>query len=177
MIGRRLCRLAVTVLLGGCTVTGQSVPSPELRVVAGVPAFQAQERRDDCAAVALASLLGHAGMTVALADIDAAVYDPRLGGALLPDLENFAARIGASPRSGRGRVDELRQLLHAGRPVLVPIDLGWSLWRRPHYVVLYGVGADAFLMHLRHGETRSMPLPEFERRWSLMGRLYLYLEQ
>ncbi|MHB8708564.1 MAG: cysteine peptidase family C39 domain-containing protein, partial [Desulfuromonadales bacterium] len=169
--------LAIAVLLGGCALTGQRAPLPELQVVAGVPEFQAQERGDDCAAVALASLLGHAGKAVSPADIDAVVYDPRLGGALLPDLEKFAAGVGANPRSGRGGMETLRQLLHAGRPVLVPIDVGWSLWRRPHYVVLYGVGADEFLMHLRHGETRSMSLPEFERRWSLMGRLYLYLEQ
>lgn len=173
---RRLCRLAIIVLLGGCTLAGQRAPSPELRVVAGVPEFQAQERSDDCASVALASLLGHAGKTVAPADIDAVVYDPRLGGALFPDLEKFAADAGANPRSGRGGVEALRQLLHAGHPVLVPIDIGWSLWRRPHYVVIYGFSDDEFLMHLRHGESRGMPLAEFERRWSVMGRLYLYLE-
>ena len=84
---------------------------------------------------------------------------------------------GATPRSGRGTLDDLRQLLRAGRPVLTPIDLGWGLWRRPHYVVLFGVGDDGLLMHLRHGETRTMAWSEFERRWSVLGRLYLYLEQ
>ena len=173
---RWLGMAAAAVLLNGCAMTGRPVPSSGLLVISGVPAFEAQERDDDCAGVALSSLLGHAGLTVSPATIDRVIYDQRLRGALLPDLEKFAAAAGARPRSGRGSLDELRRLLRGGRPVLAPIDLGWSLWRRPHYVVLYGVGDDEFLLHLRHGETRTMSGTEFEQRWSVMGRLYLYLE-
>ncbi|MCM2264887.1 MAG: cysteine peptidase family C39 domain-containing protein [Desulfuromonadales bacterium] len=172
-----LCRLTAIVMLGGCSMAGRSAPSPGWLVIPGVPEFQAQERGDDCAGVALASLLGHAGIVVNPAAIDAVVYEPRLGGALLPDLEKYAVEVGAKPNSGRGSLDDLRRLLRAGHPVLAPIDLGWGLWRRPHYVVLYGVGEGEFLMHMRQGETYTMPAAEFERRWSGMGRLYLYLEQ
>lgn len=170
-------RLAAVLIVTGCGLAGRPAPSAEMLVIPDVPEFQTQERRDDCAGVALASLLGHAGIIIAPADIDATTYDPRLGGTLLPDLEKFAAAAGARPQSGRGSMDKLRELLHAGQPVLVPIDLGWSLWRRPHYVVLFGTGNAGFLMHVRHGETRTMTIPEFERRWSPLGRLYLYLER
>lgn len=172
-----LCRLVAIVMLGGCSMTGRPVSSPGLLVISGVPEFQAQERGDDCAGVALASLLGHAGIFVTPAAIDAVVYEPRLGGALLPDLEKYAVEVGAKPISGRGGLDDLRRLLRAGYPVLVPVDLGWGLWRRPHYVVLYGLGEGDFLMHMRQGETHTMPAAEFERRWSGMGQLYLYLER
>jgi ABC-type bacteriocin/lantibiotic exporter with double-glycine peptidase domain len=172
-----LCLAAAALLLGGCAAAGLPVVSAEMQVIPGVPAFQEQARGDDCAGVALASLLGHAGISVAPAAIDAAVYDPRLGGALLPDLEQFAVAVGARPRSGRGSVTELRTLLGAGVPVLVPIDLGWGPWRRPHYVVLFGFNEHSFWLHLRAQETISMTVTEFERRWSVMGRLRLYLEQ
>jgi ABC-type bacteriocin/lantibiotic exporter with double-glycine peptidase domain len=145
-------------------------------IIRGVPDFQAQTRSDDCAGVALASLLGYTGIAASATDIDAAVYDRRLGGALLADLENFAARAGARPRSGRGDLDSLRQLLGAGLPVLVPIDLGLGPWRRPHYVVLFGFNAHNFLLRLRATETVNLTTEEFERRWSAMGRLFLYLE-
>lgn len=167
---------AVALLLAGCATAGRSLPADGLQIIAGVPPFVQQTRGDDCGGVALASLLGHAGIGVAAAEIDAVVYEPRLGGTLLPDLEKFAAKAGAKPRSGRGSVAELRRLLLAGRPVLVPIDLGWGGWRRPHYVVVYGQGVDSLLMHVRRDEVREMPLAEFEQRWSGMGRLYLYLE-
>ena len=176
MIRFWLCWAGAAVILCGCTATAQQWPSSGLLVIPGVPEFQAQTRGDDCAGVALASLLAHSGLSASPADIDAAVHEPKLGGSLLPDLERFAASTGAKPSSGRGTLEEVRQLLHAGRPVLVPIDLGWSIWRRPHYVVLFGCGDEAFLMHVRCGETRTMSSSEFARRWNSMGRLYLYLE-
>lgn len=173
----RLYLMAAALLLQGCVVADRPVPPADMRIIPGVPPFQQQTRNDDCAGVALASLLGHAGIAASPADIDAVVYDQRLGGALLADLENFAAAVGAHPRSGRGSLSELRRLLDSGAPLLVPIDLGSGLWRRPHYVVLFGRNEDSFLLHLRANKTVSMTTEEFERRWSAMGRLFLYLEK
>lgn len=173
---RWLWLAAAALLVGGCAAGERLSPAADLQIIADVPPFAQQTRGDDCAGVALASLLGHAGINVTPAEIDAAVYDPRLGGALLPDLERFAAKAGAQPRSARGDAAQLRTLLQNGRPVLVPLDLGWGPWRRPHYVVVYGAGIDSLLMHVRRDEIREMPLTEFDRRWSGMGRLYLYLE-
>jgi ABC-type bacteriocin/lantibiotic exporter with double-glycine peptidase domain len=174
---RWLCLLAAAGLLGGCAAASVPEPAAALQFVPGVPPFTEQTRGDDCAGVALASLLGHAGVAVPAADIDAAVYDPRLGGSLLPDLENFATGAGTRPRSGRGSIAELHTLLDTGYPVLIPLDLGWGRWRRPHYVVLYGFGDDRFLMHVREGESRVISAAELDRRWAGMGRLYLYLER
>lgn len=177
MTPQQLSLAAAALLLWGCAAASRPAPPGDLQVIPGVPAFQEQSRRDDCAGVALASLLGHAGIPAAAADIDAVVYDPRLGGALLADLENFAAGAGATPRSGRGSIAGLRQLLAAGSPVLVPIDLGWGPWRRPHYVVLFGFDARSLRLHLRANQEVNMTDTEFERRWAAMGRLWLYLER
>lgn len=175
---RRGCTwLVAVVLLSACASIPDVSGREGVTVIAGIPDFAEQLRRDDCAGVALSSLLAHAGLTVSPAEIDTAVYDPRLGGALLPDLERFSAKAGATPRSGRGSMAEVRSLLASGRPLLVPLDMGWGPWRRPHYVVVYGFGPETFLMHLRHDETLNMPAAEFDRRWAGMGRLYLYLEQ
>ena len=176
-MARWLCGLTAALILGGCSAAVQSTQRSELEVISGVPPFQRQLRDDDCASVALASLLGHAGFSVAPVDIDKAVYEPQLGGTLLPDLEKYAGAVGAKPHSGRGSVHDLRRLLRDGRPVLVPIDLGWSLWRRPHYVVVYGTSDTGLLVHLRHDESRTMEVTDFDRRWAMMGRLFLYLEQ
>jgi ABC-type bacteriocin/lantibiotic exporter with double-glycine peptidase domain len=173
----RLCLAAAALVLGGCAATSRQALPADMVSIPGVPDFQQQARSDDCAGVALASLLGHAGIVIAPAAIDAEVYDPRLRGALLADLEQFATKAGARPRSGRGTLTELRQLLSSGIPVLVPLDLGWGPWRRPHYVVLFGFNEQAFLLHRRADETITMAATEFEQRWTAMGRLRLYLER
>jgi hypothetical protein len=127
--------VAVAVILDGCKTAVLPVPSPELLMIPAVPESKAKVEGDDCAGVALVSLHGHTGMSGSPTDIDADAYAPRLSGILLPDLEKFAAGAGARASPGRGSLDDLPQLPSAGRAVLVLIDLGWGLRRRPHYVV------------------------------------------
>jgi len=173
-------RLLISVVVLMTTLTGcasvKSAGTSGMTIISGVPVFAGQVRDDDCASVALASLLAHAGHHASPSAIDREVYDLRLKGSLLPDMENYAAGQGATPRSGRGDLEFLRDRIIKGTPVLMPIDLGWGAWRRPHYVVVYGFGNDNFLLHMREGEPAVLNVDELERRWAKLGALYLYLE-
>jgi len=170
-----LLSAACLLFLAGC-VSHTITDAPGMLVIPGVPAFAGQQRTDDCASVALASLLAHAGHPASPIEIDQAVYDTKLKGSLLLDLENFAARRGAITHSGRGDLALLRQQLEQGRPLLLPIDLGWGLWRRPHYVVVFGYDKEHFLLHLRSGESPVIAAEKLEQQWSRAGHLYLYLD-
>ncbi|NIQ98135.1 MAG: hypothetical protein GWO11_04640, partial [Desulfuromonadales bacterium] len=166
--------ITATVLLVACSPFGPPAPA-DLVVSLDVP-FYEQQRGDDCAAAALASLLAFAGTPVPPARIDKAVYDPRLGGTLLADMENYSRSLGVDPRSGRGSVQTLREIVREGRPVVIPVDLGWSVWRRPHYVVIFGYGENFFAAHAGTRANVRIAADELERRWRRMGRLYLYLD-
>jgi len=145
-------------------------------VLQEVPEFAAQIRGDDCGSVALASLLTHAGFQVPVATIDQYIFDPIIGGSLLPMMENFVIDLGAKPQTGRGDLKFLRTRIVAGKPVLLPIDLGWGAWRRAHYVVVFGFGPENFLLHERQGKTVIMKAAELKQRWQKMGFLFLYLD-
>jgi ABC-type bacteriocin/lantibiotic exporter with double-glycine peptidase domain len=147
----------------------------DLILVEGVPYIE-QTRRDDCGAAALASLLVHRGIEVPVASIDAAVYTPVLRGALLADLENFALGQGVQTRSGRGDLKLLQQQIVAGRPVLVLIQTGFGPWSQPHYLVVIGFDQRRLLVHAGVAGGVFIDADEFERRWSRMSRLYLYLD-
>lgn len=167
--------LAVAVLFAACTPW--RAPNPAALDVSLEVPFHKQQRGDDCAAAALASLLDHAGAPVPPAQIDEAVYDPRLGGTLLADMENYVESLGLEPRSGRGSLRTLRRIVSDGRPVIIPVDMGWGPLRQPHYVVIHGFGTEVFAAH---AGTRSDVLiagEELERRWNRMGRLYLFLDK
>lgn len=170
---RRFGVLAITALLVACSPF--RAPAPADRVVSLDVPFYEQQRGDDCAAAALASLLAYADAPVTPARIDKAVYDPRLGGTLLADMENYARDLGVDPRSGRGSLQALRDILREGRPVVIPIDMGWGAWRRPHYVVVFGYGSGFFAAHAGTRANVRIAADELERRWQRMGRLYLYL--
>lgn len=155
-----------------------AVPVEQLKStrVADVPEFAKQIRNDDCGAVALASLLGHAGYQVSAEVIDAQIYDPVIRGSLLMDMENYLTSIGVATKTGQGSLAMLRSRLQGGIPILIPIDLGWGLWRRPHYVVVFGFDKDHFLLHERHNKTVFLAASELEDRWRKSGYLYLYLD-
>jgi ABC-type bacteriocin/lantibiotic exporter with double-glycine peptidase domain len=147
----------------------------ELRLIPGVP-HRAQQAADDCGPAALASMLAFRGREVPVADIAAAVYTPALGGSLLPDLENYARRLGFATRSGRGEQALLRQSIDAGQPVLIPIETGFSVYSRPHYLVVFGYDPKRYLAHAGSAGTVFIAAADLLPRWERMGRLYLILD-
>ncbi len=146
-----------------------------LHVVRGVP-FVAQQSRDDCGAAALSVLLAHRGKELPVASIAREVDIPTLGGSLLPDLENFARGRGFETRSGRGDLALLRRQIDAGRPVLIPVQLGFWLFSQPHYLVVFGYTDRGFLVHAGTREGVLIAADELTGRWGKMNFLYLYLE-
>ncbi len=169
--------LLVLALAGQTACAPFQAPPPQavFQQVAGVP-FVPQQQNDDCGPAALASLLGHRGLQVDPAQISASVYDPRLGGSLLPDLENFARARGFATRSGRGDLNLVRQQVEEGHPVLLPIEAGFGPLARPHYLVVFGFSEAGFLAHAGVAPARYFPAADFDSRWAAMNRLYLILE-
>jgi len=174
MLWRLACLLLLTTL-SACAQ--QSFDPSEMDIVLDLPAFAEQVRSDDCASVALSSLLQYYGHQISPDEIDREVYDPVLGGSLLLDLETFAAKQGLKTHSGRGNLELLQTLLKKKIPVLLPIDLGWGQWRRPHYVVIFGYSPNSFLIHKDHDTTTEISHQQLEKKWGKAGSLYLYLEE
>jgi len=176
----RYCRwwwFAALVLVVGCgplRSVAEDRLNPEAQILAGVP-FVAQQERYDCGAAALAVLLGHAGWDVSREEIQKATYMPVLRGTLLPDLENYARSLGLATVSGRGGTDLLRQRLEAGRPVLIPLELGLGGVSQPHYVVVVGQDPRGFFLRPGNRPLAYITETELAKRWSKMNYLYLYL--
>ncbi len=173
----RLLFLLFLLLTAACSPFSDSIGDPlppGMRAIPGVP-FRPQAGRDDCGAAALASLLAHRGREISVAEIRRAVVSPVLGGTLAPDLENFARGQGFVTRAGRGDAMLLRQLIDAGRPVLIPIQAG-RVVSRPHYLVVYGYDPDRFLVHAGVRGGVLVQAPDLLARWEKMSRVYLYLE-
>lgn len=168
------------MVMTGCASPLQpswSPASPGLQVVEGVPFFP-QRTTDDCGPAALAALLAHRGVAPDLDHIEAIVYDKRLGGSLLADMENYARQLGLEARTGRGELSLLRELIDQATPVIVLVDRGFGPLRRPHYLVVFGYDQQKrFLVY--DGQTAGlfMSAEELRRRWQAMNRLYLYLSR
>jgi len=148
-------------------VSGEVFPSH----IEGVP-FVKQDR-EQCGPASLASVLSYYGLSVHPDSISEAVYDPRIKGTLITDLENYARRLGFRTESGQATVEQAKSFIDREMPVIVLIDLGFLLAPRPHYLVLFGYTEKGFIAH--DGETASKvyDFPGFIKKWEKMGNTYL----
>ena len=138
--------------------------------IEGVPFFR--QTGDDCGPAALASILAFHGRPVDLGAITASIYLPRLRGTLPMDLEKYAKDAGLRTESSSGSLDGLRQTLRNGSPVICLLDLGFGLYRQPHYVTVLGFDDVHMLVVMHDGETRdkTMSYGTFDKAWKRAGR-------
>lgn len=167
----------IVLLVWGCTpfkplpehaLQGEGTTSLEVPYVP-------QIRDNDCGPAALASLLKYYGKEVILEEVTNEIYIPALKRTLLPDMENFARAQGFETDSGRGDISLLRQAIDAGIPVIVLMETGSGVVRRPHYIVITGYTQDGFLAHAGVMKNVFMGFDEFDRKWRIMNRLYLMI--
>lgn len=139
--------------------------------ISGVP-FVKQEPLK-CGPAALASLFLFYGVPIEAEVIAKAVYSEKLKGTLLPDLENFARGRNFRTILGRGTVARLKQSLDDGKPVIVPVDLGFWLILKPHYLLVYGYDESGFIAHSGDEPSRKFSYATFQRLWDKTGQAFL----
>jgi len=116
-----------------------------------------------CGPAALAMLANYYGHPVSQDEIASAIYLPDIGGTLSNELGDYARRFHLWVRQYHGSLDDLREKLAAGVPLLVLGRFG----DRPHFFVVLGL--DTFRqVVIVHSDTRArfeMRLEDFQRHW------------
>ncbi|HXI83537.1 MAG TPA: PA2778 family cysteine peptidase [Verrucomicrobiae bacterium] len=120
-----------------------------------------------CGPAALAMLANYYGHPVTQDEIADAIYLPDIGGTLTSELGEYARRFNLWVRQYRGSLDDLREKLDAGVPLLVLGKFG----DQPHYFLV--LGWDRFRqVVIVHSDTRAryeMHLEDFQRHWDRAG--------
>jgi tetratricopeptide (TPR) repeat protein len=125
------------------------------------------QKSNYCGPAALAMLANYYGHAVSQDEIAGAIYLPDIGGTLTSELGDYARRFHLWVRQYHGSVDDLREKLAAGVPLLVLGRFG----EQPHYFVV--LGWDSFRQIVTvHSDTRArfeMRLEDFQRHWDRAG--------
>jgi tetratricopeptide (TPR) repeat protein len=128
--------------------------------------FIAQKPRY-CGPAALAMLANYYGHPVTQDEIAGAIYLPDIGGTLTSELGDYARRFNLWVRQYHGSLDDIRQKLAAGVPLLVLGKFG----EQPHYFIV--LGWDRFRQVITvHSDTRAryeMRMEDFQRHWDRAG--------
>lgn len=152
-------------LMGLCIFVSAASFALAVDDVLNVP-FIAQ-KPNYCGPAALAMLANYYGHPVTQDEIASAIYLPDIGGTITSELGDYARRFNLWVRQYHGTLDDLRQKLDAGVPLLVLGKFG----DQPHYFVV--LGWDKFRQVVTvHSDTRprfEMHLEDFQRHWDRAG--------
>ena len=168
-----LAAVALSSALVGCAERGFEQLRTEIEAhghyIDGVPFIRQHEA--DCGPAALASVLAYWKQPVGLADITAAVYLPELRGTLPMDLERYARSRGFAVSGFAGYREKLIESIRADQPVICLLDLGFSVYKQPHYVTVIGFdsAAELFIAHDGGTANRTLSYAGFERAWDRAG--------
>ena len=161
-------------MISGCGAKSFDAIRPGLEIrghyIEDVPFVRQAE--NDCGPAALASVLSFRGRAVDVERISASVYLPKLRGTLPMDLERYAKDEGFSSSSTSGTMDSLKTAVRSNIPVICLLDLGFGLYRQPHFVTVIGFddGNGLYIMHDGGSPNRTMRYDDFEKKWTRAGK-------
>ncbi len=188
MFRSRLFRLAIAVALlaAGCA----TVDVPELepvgreRVVLDDVEYFPQRGDDDCGVACVTTVLRHLGSDLAFEQVDEELKRVEGGGVIPVEIVFFARMHGYRVTLLDSGLNDLRQRLTAGRPLILLLHYAPGATRRltgqpGHYVVAVGFDDDAREV-IVHSDTNSFQRKSYrslQRRWSESDFLAIQIER
>ncbi len=141
--------------------------------ITGVPFYRQGE--DSCGPAALASVASFWGQPVNMEQIKVRVYLPELRGTLPMDMERFLRETGFRTISSAGTLAELKTQVRNNVPVICLLDLGFSLYRRPHYVTVIGFDdvSEVLIAHDGVDANKVIRYEKFMKEWGRAGNWML----
>ena len=91
------------------------------------------------------------------------VYIPKLKGALITDLENYAKKLGLRTELFKGDEQTLKDYLLKGIPVIILVDFGVLFTSVPHYLVVVGFDEKGFYAHTGYEPEKFFSYQELDR--------------
>ena len=150
----------------GCAGGFPPPSSASARLVENVP-FYPQEV-SQCGPASLAGVLNFWGIRISPAEIASELYSPSARGTLNLDLLLYAERKGMAARQYRGTLQQLKEKIDSGYPLIVLVDLGFWFYQQGHFMVVVGYDENGIIAHSGRERQKSIPFGKFLRTWERM---------
>ncbi|MEW6054697.1 MAG: C39 family peptidase [Nitrospirota bacterium] len=134
-----------------------------MHIIENMP-FHPQESYQ-CGPAALSMVLNYWGIAVSPEEIAKEIFSETARGTLNIDMLLFSQRKGMFAVQYRGSIDDLKKNIRSGYPVVVLVDYGFSLYKKHHYMVVYGYGENGLIINSGRSEKRYMKQETFLNLW------------
>ncbi len=175
----RLISIALVIFIAhwGCAQNNPVAGNDSIQeagiVIGGVPFVK--QKDEFCGPAAMASVLEYYGDNISQDEIAEKVYTPKLNGALISDMENYARDRGYQAETVNGDIAALEAEIDKSVPVILLVDKGKWKVSVPHYYVAYGYDAEdkVFIVHTGQEPGQRIPFDRLDGEWEKMNRLML----
>jgi ABC-type bacteriocin/lantibiotic exporter with double-glycine peptidase domain len=162
---------ATLPLLYLCSVSSCSRGSKELSIIRPsqtviieeVPFFPQLDYQ--CGPASLAGVLSYYGDHVGPDEIAEAIYRENIRGTVSLDMVLYVRNRGFASKWYKGSTDDIIRAVDRGNPVIVMIDLGFSLARAYHYMVITGYSFKGVIANTGTSPQKLISWEKFMSQW------------
>lgn len=132
-------------------------------IVEGVP-FYPQEAYQ-CGPSSLAAILNYNGIDVSPVEIARDIYSKSARGTLNMDMVLYAEKKGLDVRQYSGSVEDIKQNIDSGDPLIVMVDNGFFLYQKNHFMVVIGYNDEGIISNSGREQFKFIPFHDFNKTW------------
>ncbi|MGD8688119.1 MAG: C39 family peptidase [Syntrophobacterales bacterium] len=153
-------------LLSSCSTGAKELeiarPS-QAALIKDVPFFPQLDYQ--CGPASLAGVLNYYGDTVTPGEIAEAIYRQKIRGTVSLDMVLYARQRGFDSKWYEGSTDDIVRAVDSGSPLVVMIDLGFSLARAYHYMVITGYSSQGVIANSGTTPQKLISWERFMSQW------------
>jgi ABC-type bacteriocin/lantibiotic exporter with double-glycine peptidase domain len=149
--------------LCACAARVEIPEAGDVHLIENVPFFPQEDFQ--CGPASLAMLLNHRGVHVTPDDISREIFSESAGGTLTIDMVLYAQKRGLSAFQYKGSMEELKESIASGYPVIVLVDYGYSLYKRNHYMVVKGYNKYGVIVNSGRNKDKFIAEKDFLKTW------------
>lgn len=133
------------------------------RMIHNVP-FHPQEDFQ-CGPASLAAVLNFWRVPITPEEIARDIYSPSARGTLTLDMIGFPEKKGMKTVHYQGDMDDLRNKIDSGYPLIVLVDLGLLIYQQHHFMVVVGYEENGVVAHSGKEPLKRIPMKNFMKTW------------
>ncbi len=166
LLAQAFCLILSILLLSACSSYLNIQYGPEV-IINSVPFYPQEDFQ--CGPSSLAGVLNYLGVNVTPKEIASEIYSASAKGTLDMDLLFYAQKMGLRAERYRGNIDDLKEKIRAGHPLIVLVDYGYGPIQVNHFMVVTGFNDSGIFANSGREERKFIHYKDFLRLWERTG--------
>jgi predicted double-glycine peptidase len=133
------------------------------RLIDHVPFFPQEIYQ--CGPASLAGVLNYWGILITPEEIASEIYSRSAKGTLNIDMVWYAEKKGLKADFYNGSVEDLKNKVDSGFPLIVMVDYGFEMFRQNHFMVVVGYSNHRIIANSGREPLKNIALKSFTQSW------------